>query len=53
MCWDGDPDKRPTIQQVVSTLELMISPQDLKSETPQFITTIEESNLTTNHINHS
>src|SRR5438034_886260 len=33
-CWDGDPDKRPTIQEVVITLKSMMSSLDSKDLEP-------------------
>ena len=31
-CWSGDPNKRPTIQQIVSSLKSIISPQENSEE---------------------
>ncbi|RGB42646.1 kinase-like domain-containing protein [Rhizophagus diaphanus] len=35
-CWDGDPDKRPTIQEVVERLKSMVSQSDTTSSQQQF-----------------
>src|SRR5439155_3897606 len=32
VCWSGDPSKRPTIQQIVSSLKSIISPQENNKE---------------------
>ncbi|CAB4438108.1 unnamed protein product [Rhizophagus irregularis] len=50
-CWDGEPDNRPTIYQVVEWLNAIISKTDVIVEDHQMLNEIEfnETSLSTNN----